>query len=318
MVSTQFSEMQDKKLSILFCPRCEGDIEITVKNIIRCRSCRSVLGKRIGNILSFAETLSDDLTLSSQKWDDFYEEQKDEKKYKAELSYYKKNYLKDVLGVFPFDLKKQKTNTYLEIGCGNFFLGQEVASSFGLIIGIDLSMSALLVAQQLLLENKIKNFILIQGNILHLPLKDNTIDAIYGGGVIEHFKNTKMAVDEMYRVLKVGGYAINTVPYLNLASLSYRQLWGNIPNMPILRQLAEFIHIKLLRGRHMIFGYEMSFLGTTLTRIHKKSGFKEVGVDRFKISLQFAFLPKPIRPIFNWLAVNSRLFWPMIKVTAIK
>ncbi|KKT42791.1 MAG: Methyltransferase type 11 [Microgenomates group bacterium GW2011_GWC1_44_37] len=303
---------------ILSCPLCHGHVNVNNKLLIVCSKCGSVLGKKIGNIYSFADSLSQDLILSSEKWDDFYKGQNTEKKYKAEHRYYKKYYLKDVLNVFPFDLHDQKNHIYLEIGCGNFFLGQELAPLYKQIVGIDLSLSALQIAEKMLIDRKIKNFILIQGNILHLPIRNKSIDVIYGGGVIEHFKDTQGSVQEMYRVLKPRGLAINTVPYLNLASLTYRQLWGNIPNVPVLKQIAEFIHIKILKGTHMIFGYEMSFLASTLIKIHRAVGFKKVAVDRFKIALQFSFLPKQIRPMFIWLAENSRLFWPMVKVVATK
>ena len=41
----------------------------------------------------------------------------------------------------------------------------------------------------------------------------------------------------------------------------------------------------------MIFGYEMSFLGPTLKRIHKKAGFKKVKVGKFNVKLTFDFVP---------------------------
>ena len=100
------------------------------------------------------------------------------------------------------------------------------------------------------------------------------------------------------RVLKKEGVSFNTAPYLNIGSLTYRQIWGNIPNFPILKQLAEFIHIKLLKGQHMIFGYEFSFLGSTLKKFHKKAGFEKIYVDKFKVKLAFDFVPKCARGFF--------------------
>ena len=158
----------------------------------------------------------------------------------------------------------------------------------------------------------------MQGNVLKMPIKRDSIDFVYGGGVIEHFKDTQKSVDEIYRVLKPRGVSFNTVPYLNLGSLTYRQIWGNIPNLPVLKQIFEFVHIKLLRGRYMVFGYELSFLGSTLRKIHKKLGFRNVTVSKFKIALVFEFLPAFFRKPMKWLAQNCRLFWPMIKVIGVK
>ena len=135
--------------------------------------------------------------------------------------------------------------------------------------------------------------------------------------MIEHFKETQVCVDELYRVLKNGGVSFNTVPYLNLGTL-YRQVWGNIPDFPVLKQLAEFMHITLLRGKHMTFGYEMSFPPYRMKKVHIQAGFNEVIIDKFDVELVLEYAPGfMVRPL-AWLANNSRLFWPMMKVVGTK
>ncbi len=258
--------------------------------------------------------LSEDLKLSIEKWDKIYFNQLSSKSYLKDYENYKKLYLADTFDQLTSEKGINKEVVYLEIGCGPFFLGQELAGRSGLIVGIDFCPSALEVARNLLNEKGISNYILIQGDILNLPVKSDSIDLIYGGGVIEHFENTQKCIDELFRVLKTGGVSFNTVPYLNLGSLTYRQIWGNIPNVFILKQIAEFVHIKILKSRHMIFGYEMSFLAGTLKKIHKHAGFNNVRIDKFKVKIQFDFLPGFLKPFFIWLAVNSRLFWPTVKV----
>jgi hypothetical protein len=119
-------------------------------------------------------------------------------------------------------------------------------------------------------------------------------------------------------LLKPGGISFNTVPCLNLGALIYRQIWGNIPNFPILKQIAEFIHIKIFRGKYMRFGYELSFLPSTMINIHKRAGFKKVKIDKFDTKLVFEYFPKFFRPHLEKIANSSKLFWPMIKVIAEK
>ena len=65
---------------------------------------------------------------------------------------------------------------------------------------------------------------------------------------------------------------INTVPYLSLGALTYRQLWGNIPAVPGLRQAAELVHLRLLRSRHLRFGYERSYPMWMLRRALRERG----------------------------------------------
>ena len=68
----------------------------------------------------------------------------------------------------------------------------------------------------------------------------------------------------------------------------------------------------------MIFGYEFSFLESTIKRIHKQAGFKQITVARFKVQTVFDFIPKIFRKFAAYLCNSSRLFWPMIKVIAQK
>lgn len=53
-----------------------------------------------------------------------------------------------------------------------------------------------------------------------LPYKDSTFDIVHSNQVIEHLNDTDMFMDEIYRVLKPGGYAVISTE--NLAS------WHNI------------------------------------------------------------------------------------------
>ena len=50
------------------------------------------------------------------------------------------------------------------------------------------------------------------GDVRALPFADDSFDAIYSMGTIEHFDETERAVEEMARVLKPGGRAIVGVP----------------------------------------------------------------------------------------------------------
>lgn len=54
----------------------------------------------------------------------------------------------------------------------------------------------------------------VVGDIHNLPFKDNSIDAVICMAVLEHVEDPKRAMEEVYRVLKPGGYAFIYAPFL--------------------------------------------------------------------------------------------------------
>lgn len=310
--------MNQELLQYLWCPECKSNFSEQCGFLI-CKKCNKKYEVIDDNIIEFFDNVTPDLELSIQKWDKFYQKRLEDKSYLKDYKDYLENFFEDTYRQLNEYKKFDRDLVYLEIGCGPMILGQQIASRCQLVIGIDFCPSALKIAKKMLEAKGVKNYLLVQGDILNMPIKTGLVDLIYGGGVIEHFKNTQQCVNELYRVLKKDGISFNTVPYLNIGSLTYRQIWGNIPNFPILKQLAEFVHIKLLRSKHMIFGYELSFLGSTLKKIHKKAGFLKIYVDKFDAKLAFDFIPtKFLKKLCIKIANSSRFFWPMIRIVAEK
>jgi SAM-dependent methyltransferase len=54
----------------------------------------------------------------------------------------------------------------------------------------------------------------IQGDLLHLPIKDKAVDTILCTGVLEHASDPYRAVAEIYRVLKSNGKAFFETPFI--------------------------------------------------------------------------------------------------------
>ena len=300
------------------CPRCKGEVIVKNGDWV-CNKCLQKIVIVQENIIEvMSEQVSMDTKLSLNKWEQTYRSMLFNKDYELQKQEYDRKYLEDTLVQISADYCLKRGDVYLEIGCGPMFLGQEIAKRGLKVIGIDFSLSALIIAKKMLEKNKIKNYLLIHGDIQNMPLREKTVDLIYGGGVIEHFQNTGIVVSEMYRILKKGGICFNSVPQLNLGSLTYRQVWGNIPNFPILKQIAELVHIKFLKKRHMRFGYELSFGKGTIKRIFRKQGFSELVIKRLKCYLSFDYLK------FSWLKAIARklskleVFNPMILIVAKK
>jgi ubiquinone/menaquinone biosynthesis C-methylase UbiE/uncharacterized protein YbaR (Trm112 family) len=296
------------------CPLCKGRVQLTNKTLtcINCKRKYQITGG-IARMLPGGISGNDAIT----SWDRYYRETLTSKTYADLYHVYQSDNFTDTFEQLNAEKKIEGIN-YLEIGSGPFYLGIDIARRCRAVVAIDSCFAALEVAKTILDKQGIRNYILIQGDIRMLPIQSGRIDLIYGGGVIEHLRDCRPCLRELDRVLKTGGVSFNTVPMLNIGSLTYRQLWGNIPNFPILRQLAEFIHITLLRQKHMRFGYELSFTPGKIRQLHAESGFRDIRIGKFRVILILEFLPKWLKPPFRYLCEHSRLFWPMIKIVATK
>jgi SAM-dependent methyltransferase len=75
----------------------------------------------------------------------------------------------------------------------------------------------------------------IQGDLLCLPIKDNSVDTIVCTGVIEHVCDPNSAVKEIHRVLKSGGCAFIETPFMQTYHVSPKDFYRWTPDG--LRQL---------------------------------------------------------------------------------
>lgn len=210
---------------------------------------------------------------------------------------------------------------FVELGSGTGFIGEEMAKKGWFFIGIDFSQASLKYLYKRLIKNGIKNFLLIHADIQKIPLADNSVDLIFGGGVIEHFKNTQVVLNHLYRVLKKGGAVYNGAPHLNIANIVYRSQWGGIPNFPVLKQLAEFINIKLLKSKHMVFGYELQFSKGQLFKMHLNSGFTKnnIIVRKCRTPIELNIIKnKQLRKFLINICQKYETLWPAVEVVAIK
>jgi len=172
----------------------------------------------------------------------------------------------------------------LEIGSGPAYIGEYIMKEFdSFYIGIDFNYEMLLTVKKHFENKGFLKYLLIYGDIKDMPFKDNSIDFIYGGGVIEHFSNTDIVLKELHRVLKSNGVSFNTVPCFNFSWILLRS-FANIPSAPIfLKKVFEYIHIKLLKNKILdkFYGYELSFTRNSLTKLHARNGFKNIITGSF-------------------------------------
>lgn len=102
------------------------------------------------------------------------------------------------------DFPSAKGRTVLEIGVGLGADHQRFAEAGAILSGIDLTPRAIDYTRQRLALFGLQSSLQV-GDAENLPFPDETFDIVYGWGVIHHSPNTKLAAEEILRVLKPGG-----------------------------------------------------------------------------------------------------------------
>lgn len=299
-------------LDLLACPDCRHPLA-QHEDYLTCQNCGRTYPVQDGiPNLFLPETLDAQLQASLQKWNAEWARQglPPDGNIEADPNYAR------ALAEIRKHAPAGNWRVFFEAGCGSGKNSLVLARERKVLaVGVDACLEACKLAKQLLEREGQRGFF-VAGDLRRLPFQDQVFDYIYAGGSFEHFSDTRAAVAESHRVAKTGGRVFATVPVISLATLTYRQAWGNIPELPLLRPLAEGVHIKLLRGRHMRFGYEKSFLPKTIMNYFQKVGFRNVCSGYLEAHLDLELLPwEWLKNLARGLA-RLRWFWPMIWISA--
>jgi ubiquinone/menaquinone biosynthesis C-methylase UbiE len=143
------------------------------------------------------------------------------------------------------DFAAYRGRTLLEVGCG---IGTDLvrfAQNGALVTGVDLSSTAIELAQRNFAQRGVTAVDLRVANAEALPFDDASFDVVYGHGVVQYTADAPRLIRECHRVLKPGGEAIfmvyNRISWLNaLSKLMKVQLEHE--DAPVLKKysIAEF------------------------------------------------------------------------------
>jgi ubiquinone/menaquinone biosynthesis C-methylase UbiE len=113
-------------------------------------------------------------------------------------------------------LKSKNVKKVLDLGCGAGRHSVLLARSGFEVVGIDLSKSALKMAERWIKKEGLGNVAFVRATMTNIPLKDRCLDAVISVSVIHHgFKRDIQAtVKEIYRTLNENGKLL-----ANLASM---------------------------------------------------------------------------------------------------
>ncbi len=300
--------MIDKNLlSMLICPSCKGDLEMTF-DLLGCKKCLKQYQIIDGIPVFFGQDgLGNDLALAHKKWEEFYHGFDWEK----ELVAYNRNNLTYILKHIEPIIAR---STFVEIGSGASFLCFALAKMGVQVVAIDFDIAILRTAKRYFEKYHIPGYF-ICANIQNIPLRSDTIDLSAGIGVIEHSNDITLSLKELSRITRPLGFTFQTVPAFSLTTLVLNQRYGTIPHIPVLKNIFIWFHIKFLKARHMICGYEESFTSRSLRKLFRESGFEvgQIGFYDYNQSIIKKVLGNTLRPL-----IKLRLFWDIIFIKAYK
>ena len=103
--------------------------------------------------------------------------------------------------------KLYKMKNMLDFGCGvgrnSIYLAKENFE----VVGVDISLAALKIANKWSKKERLKNIAFVQATMTNLPLSDSSLDAVISVSVIHHAvkKDITKTINEVYRVLRKNG-----------------------------------------------------------------------------------------------------------------
>jgi ubiquinone/menaquinone biosynthesis C-methylase UbiE len=104
---------------------------------------------------------------------------------------------------------KKDTGYCMDIGSGNGYLGISIAKTTEMKVGLyDISKEILEIADRRIRENGLEHRVeTVYGNVEKIDKPDESVDLIVSRGSVFFWENRVKAFEEIYRVLKAGGYA---------------------------------------------------------------------------------------------------------------
>jgi SAM-dependent methyltransferase len=297
----------------LACPVCAGALEFSVFSV-KCASCGSLYEIIDGIPVMLPPAIKKASEKDNAFWDEYWLKVPMHNLTEIEsepdiISAF--NHVKPLWDKFGRDC-------FFEAGCGSGRLLYLMGKTGVPVIGFDNSVAALKFTAKFLSNAGIKNYQLVCGDMRHIPFKENSIGMIYGGGSIEHFDGQQEAINSMQKALIPGAALSLTYPYISISTLTYRQLFGNIPDLPVLKEFYKFMHETVFRKKFMRFGYEKSFTIGKMQRFYGKSGFKDIHSGLFETYLYMTFIKNEKLKNFMRKLSTLKPFWPMVYTTGIK
>ena len=178
---------------IYCCPKDRGALSQTESNLV-CERCSSKY-EIINGIPRFV-AMENYSSSFGFEWKQFSKTQLDS----ASMMSQSMDRITGGMGWYAEDVKGKLV---LDVGCGSGRFSEVIAKWGGRVVSLDYSVAIDEAKKNL--NNLGLNADFVQGDALSLPFPDNTFDAVFSIGVLQHTADPLLALREMCRVLRPGG-----------------------------------------------------------------------------------------------------------------
>lgn len=201
--------MSAEALEIICCPVCGGEFGF-VTQTLQCRQCQRTFKSDSGIALLFwpagDEIPSGDVTDIVKA---FYEENPFPNYDDVESSFTLREKARKGIFAQLLDDNVSLTAKVLEVGCGtgqlSNFLGECTTRT---IVGADLCLNSLRLAQNFKLHNALDNVAFYQISLFRPPFRTESFDVVISNGVLHHTSDPRGGFKSIARLLKKGGVAL--------------------------------------------------------------------------------------------------------------
>jgi len=242
---------------------------------------------------------------SLKRWEEFYRKNRCLKDTYSQANIdYIRSFCKDLRNIF-----------ILDVGSGFGFTSLRLAKEGAKVVGLDFAKECIRTANNFFQKEGAKGDFVV-ADAQHLPFKDGVFDVAHSASCIDFCKIPYKCVEESTRVLSENGMLIANVPLLSLSTFAYFQFRGLIPDMPVLRSIANFIQIRLLKGKYA--KHEKFFTEITLRKMFVTARLTNLKTMPYTVKYPIAcFKNRFLKRCFRKL-IRLKPFWPWLVITGEK
>jgi ubiquinone/menaquinone biosynthesis C-methylase UbiE len=198
----------------------------------------------------------------------------------------------------------ERAKLLLEAGCGQALFSKIMVGKGYKAVCVDFSTEALALAKENFGNNNCRA-LMLAGDVTSLPVRSDSIDMVYSGGLLDIFDRPADPLRELARVLKVGGMVVAAIPSRKFSVQTLADCYNSLIHVMKSAMGKPSPHWNIYRSnlRHAknysIDEYKRAFHEAGFDVLHGTSGYLVPEIS----------LPSRLKKMYvKWLAKNRDRF----------